>query len=79
VYFTDIVFHTHTLHSLTLYDSKSEFTLIRYIDQTLVRSTLRTAVDTRYYALRIARNLYLYRCTVHFVVYLSNTPTDAHI
>jgi len=21
----------------------------------------------------------LYRCTVHFVVYLSNTPTNAHI
>jgi len=23
--------------------------------------------------------LYLYRCTVHFVVYLINTPTNAHI
>jgi len=22
---------------------------------------------------------YLYRCTVHRVVYLSNTPTNAHI
>jgi len=22
---------------------------------------------------------YLYRCTVHFVVYLSNTQTNAHI
>ena len=22
---------------------------------------------------------YLYRCTVYFVVYLSNTPTNAHI
>jgi len=24
-------------------------------------------------------NKYLYRCTVHFVVYFSNTPTNAHI
>jgi len=23
--------------------------------------------------------IYLYRCTMHFVVYLSNTPTNAHI
>jgi len=22
--------------------------------------------------------IYLYNCTVHFVVYLSNTPTNAH-
>ena len=25
------------------------------------------------------RHLFFYRCTVHFVVYLSNTPTNAHI
>jgi len=24
-------------------------------------------------------NKYLYRCTAHFVVYLINTPTNAHI
>jgi len=23
--------------------------------------------------------MYLYRCTVYFVVYLSNTPTNAHM
>jgi len=56
VYFTDIVFYK--LHSITLYESKSSFTLIKYVDQILVRATFRKAVDRIYYVLRIARSIY---------------------